>query len=102
MLVLPVRFLPLSSLSSEGMETLEPWSGGRGRVVPGGSVSNFGLFEARRFLGLLEGDRGGGTNETGVLGGGAVLKVVGSAATSAAADLGEALDFCLLCGGGVL
>lgn len=47
-LVLPVRFLPLSSLSSELMETLELGSG-RGRVVPGGRVSSLGLFEARRF-----------------------------------------------------
>ena len=78
------------------METLELCSVGLGRVVPGGSVSNLGLLDARRLRWLLEGDLGGGTNETWVLGGGAVLRTVGSAATSAAAVVGEALDFCLL------
>lgn len=99
--VLPVRFLPLSSLSREGIETFELCSGGRGRVVPGGSVSSLGLFEARRFRGLAGGDLGGGTNDTCVLGGGAVLRTIGSAAagTSAVVVGGEAFDFWRLCGG---
>jgi hypothetical protein len=98
--VLPVRFLPLSSLKSDGIETLELCSTGLGKVVPGGRVSNLGLFDARRFLGL--GDLGGGITDTGVLGGGAVLSMVGSGATSTVVAVGETLDFCLLCGGGVL
>ena len=38
------RFLPLSSLSSAGIETLvvDP-DDADGRVVPGGNVSSFGL-----------------------------------------------------------
>lgn len=84
------------------METLELGSG-RGRVVPGGSVSSFGLVDARRLRGLGGGVLGGGISDTCVLGGGAVLRIVGAAATSAMSFVGEALDFCRLCdGGGVL
>lgn len=90
-----MRFFPLSSLNREGIDRLEVCSVGRGRVVPGGSVLNLGLLDARRFRGLLVGDLGGGTSETCVLGGGAVFRMVGSATSAGAVD-GEALDFCLL------
>jgi hypothetical protein len=68
-LVLP-RFLPLSSLSSAGIETLVVDSDGTGGVglVPGGRVSSFGLCDARRLRGLGDGP-GGGTSEMFDVGG---------------------------------
>lgn len=111
-LVRPVRFLPLSSLSNEDIDTLDVGSG-RGRVVPGGSVSSFGLFEARRLRELCIGVIGGGTSDTGVLGGGncvvgggMVLNVpefcCGISAETAIGEALVAVDLCRLCGGGVL
>jgi hypothetical protein len=97
------RFLPLSSLSNEGIDTLVVGSdgaGGGGKVVPGGRVFSFGLCELRRLL-RLGAPAGGGTSEifelVGGRGGGTGSR--GISADAVAGDVVVDEVFCRLEGG---
>jgi hypothetical protein len=78
--------------------------GGRGRerVVPGGRVLNFGLWDAGRLRGLGVDVAGGGASEILLLGGVLFDASGRTSGTVAAADVFEEVDFCLLWGGGDL
>jgi len=98
MFVLP-RFLPLPSLSNDGIGSPPPVSCPVGDG-PGGAVSRLGLREARRFLGFEGGGKGGGivfSIVLGAMGGGSGADSTSSSGLEAAIDGDE--GFCFFCGG---